>query len=130
MIIELLDKRRVDSSQLSIDWETYHVFLDNKEDVTRNVRQNDKVAIFPGFDRETDNLRAYNEKNGGTGPVEGLDESTVSIFVDQMLNDPLAAPLEALDNTTEKILTSKTGKVVVVIVGIGLLVWAVNKFTK
>lgn len=51
-----------------------------------------------------------------------LEDSTSSILIDQLITDPLAAPLEAADKATKQIFASTTGKVVVAVVIVGIVV--------
>ena len=53
------------------------------------------------------------------GPM--LPTSTASIFVSQVINDPLAAPLDALDKGVKQIFDSEGVKSIVVIAVVGLV---------
>ena len=44
-----------------------------------------------------------------------LDDSTASIFIDQLLTDPLAAPLDALDSAVKKVFDSNGIKTILLV---------------
>jgi hypothetical protein len=51
-----------------------------------------------------------------------LEESTSVILIDQLITDPLAAPLAAADAGIKQIFASTTGKVVTAVAIVGLIV--------
>lgn len=51
-----------------------------------------------------------------------LESSTTTILLDQLLTDPLAAPLDAADSGLKKVFASTTGKVVTAAVIVGVIV--------
>lgn len=105
MIIELTDGTTVDSSELSLDRKSYHVFFAGTEDVTDLMRQYDKVRVFSNFDRDRDNNRASDENRiaHGQAPVVVGSTSLWGNFATQIVTDPFSAPLEAADRLGNKI---------------------------
>lgn len=120
MTITLSDGRTEDVSAINFDTSNYHFYL-NSEDITALISRADKNANWPNFDPAVDNTRLYNEAKGGTGPVADLPTSTVGIFTDQLLTDPLAAPLSALDSGVREALQS-TGVRIILAVGVVALI--------
>lgn len=123
MTIELLDGRMVDSGDLSINRTTYRVTNDDTaEDVTALVKQSDKVKVFWNFDRQRDNERASDDAAAARGeaPVRVGSTSIFGNFVEQIVTDPLAAPLEAADRTiartTKSIFGTWSGRLIVIAV--------------
>lgn len=51
-----------------------------------------------------------------------LDDSTASIFIDQLLTDPLAAPLDALDKGINQIFNSEGVKTILTVVAVGAVI--------
>lgn len=132
MIVTLLDGRTADSSELTFNSETYHVYW-NGEDVTNNMRQYDKRQIWPDFDQSIDNERAYAEKyfrEHGTQPPPTGSSSTFVNFWQQIINDPLQAPLETLDATAAKLTSNTTIKTLLWIGGIAVALYAVSLLLK
>lgn len=126
MNITLLDGRSVDSDNLSFDGNTYRVFL-GYEDVTNEVRRSDKVALWD-IDQDRENNRVFAEnyaaKNGGQQPSPLGSTSTLGNFTQQILHDPLAAPLDLLNATVNKIFTAPgVIKVLVISAIIGGAYW-------
>lgn len=122
MNITLLDGQNVPVQEITFDTETYH-FTYNGDDITDNIRHTDKQAFFPQFDQATDNLRVYNERytaEHGHAPAPTGSTSTLGIFADQIINDPLGAPIETLNRTVDKI-TSASGVKTIALVGVGII---------
>jgi hypothetical protein len=95
-------------NQLSFDKETYlFTYGDAEIDVTNDIYSKDKQLLVPDFDLATENYRRASA-NGDYKPggIQPLDESTASIFVSQITTDPLAAPLETLNNTFDKLVAA------------------------
>jgi hypothetical protein len=124
------DGRTLSEDEFFFDPETYHFTLANDEDVTNLIRQADKIRMIPDFDQNEDlrRLSAERAARGGTSAVnsgaptpmgpasrEELDESTASIFVGQILHDPLAAPIQTLDSTVDQVFASSGVKKLVVV---------------
>lgn len=120
-MITLLDGRQVALSNISFDSDTYHfTLIDTGEDVTNLISRADKLANWPDFDPTIDNTRASNEASGGTGPVAPLNTSTASIFTNQILTDPLAAPISALNSAVAELSASSGIQKIGLILGLGL----------
>lgn len=125
--ITMLDGRRIDSDDLTFDRESMRFSLSGI-DVTNNIKQADKVANFPGFDRAKDNERAYVEayvKSRGQVPPSTGSTSTLGIFTKQITTEPLAAPLESLDKTVGQIARSSGVQTIIItaIIGYGLYLY-------
>jgi hypothetical protein len=113
-MITLLDGRQMTDDNFALDERNYHITLESTgEDVTNLVTRADKIALFPGFDIERESYRLSTEKPASGGgrtaterDLEPLDESTASIFVGQILHDPLAAPIQTLDATVDQVFAS------------------------
>jgi len=128
MTITLLDGTQVDTSNLTWNQSSYHVFWDSgaggQVDVTNTMTRAQKLATFPGFDNATDNLRVYNESKGGSGPSAPLPTNTASILVSQLYNDPFSAPINQAGQilgkageTAAKQITTNAGLDLVLILG-------------
>lgn len=132
MNVTLLDGRTVDSQDLTFHPENYHVYY-NGEDVTNNMRQSDKAAIWSDFSRATDNERSYAEKyvreNGHNPPPAGSSSTFVN-FWQQITTDPLAAPLETLDTTVSKLTGNSTIRWVLIIAAVGVGLYAISLAVK
>jgi hypothetical protein len=87
----------IDSNSLAFDRNTYEFFSDGRN-VTDLISRADKLALVSDFDVERENERITQRKRGG-GPLE---TSTTKILIGQLASDPLAAPIEALNNTANK----------------------------
>ncbi len=128
MRVTLLDGRSVDSTELVFHPENYHVYYAG-EDVTNNMRQSDKAAIWSDFDRAVDNERSYAEKyvreNGHAPPPAGSTSTFVN-FWQQITTDPLSAPLETLNATAAKLTGNTTIKWVLIIAAVGVGLYAVS----
>lgn len=109
-MITLSDGRQVSLGNIAFDTSTYHfTLIDTGEDVTNLISRADKNANWPDFDPTVDNTRASNEAAGGSGPVAPLDDSTASIFANQILTDPLAAPINSLKGELNSVVNDITG---------------------
>lgn len=126
MLVDLLDGRSIESSNLRLNEDNYSVsIVSTGEDVTNNLRQNDKAQIFAGFDRAKDNLRSYveqyrREHNGAT-PAPTGDTSLWGNFWTQITTEPLRAPLDALNTATDSIFENNTVRV---LTGVALIIAA------
>lgn len=87
----------------------YGEFAANK--VATAARTGDKPAI-------TDALATI--RNGGA-----LETSTTAIFIDQLITDPLAAPLDALDSGVSKLFESSGVKSLLTIAIVGILAFVI-----
>ena len=121
MTIALLDGRRIDVGAISFNESSYQFFF-RSENITNLIRRADKNNFFPEFDPNKDNARL------STGnPNSELSTSTLGFFTEQILTEPLNAPLDALDNGVKKIFDSPGIRTIliwaVVLIGIGLFVW-------
>jgi hypothetical protein len=122
MQITLLDGRAEDTANVFFDPSTYH-FSDatTGEDLTNLISRADKQNNWANFDPYTDNQRIYNEtRKGGTGPVADLPTNTGAIFADQILTNPLAAPLDALTAGVKQVFANEGFKTIAIIGVIGL----------
>ncbi len=126
MILATISGRHLESTAIELDPTTQH-FTYSSEDVTNDLFRSDK-ATFDGFDVTLDNERIYKEKyakehGGSSAPVVG-STSTLDIFANQILTDPLAAPIEAVDNAVAK-LTNSSGIKTLAIVGVLIIAAAI-----
>lgn len=139
MTINLLDGRTVESADINLDRSTYHVYH-GTEDITRNMRQNDKVAVFFNFDRERDNNRASDESRLAQG-LPTINPGSTSVlynFASQIVTDPLSAPLDYADQKiTGRLAASSTVRIVVVLALFGAVAYfwpvikpIIKRFTK
>jgi hypothetical protein len=123
-MITLINGRNVDEAVIAFDANTYHFTLRNTgEDVTNEIRRADKLALVSGFDIARDNNRLYAEKKGGVASgkdLEPLETNTFKIFGQQILNDPLAAPLETVDKGVKQIFASSGIQTLLVVAGLGI----------
>lgn len=116
-------------NKISFDYETYlFTYGDTDIDITNDIYARDKWQLVPDFDMAKENFRRASAngdyKPGGSQP---LDESTASNFVTQITTDPLAAPLESLNNTFDKIVAAPGARKLVLLGFIGLAVYFVLK---
>lgn len=123
-LITLLDNRTVDTDNVSFNRDIYHFRLnDTGEDITAKIRRRDKENNWTGFDATKDNERLYVEnyvlEHGVLPPTVG-STSTWAVLANQLLTDPLGAPLEAADAAWEQVVSS-TGVKGLLLVGGGLL---------
>jgi hypothetical protein len=108
----LLDNRTVSDDQIAFNHETYHFTIAaTGEDITDEIRRNDKLRLIPDFDVDKDNYRLSDELgNGKTSGVKfgtaPLQDNTAAIFAEQILTDPLAAPLESANKFANKLFKS------------------------
>lgn len=128
MIISGISGREYDSEYLTLNPVSYHVTVNGGEDVTNDIRRADKIALFPGFDVETENRRLSNERAGGYGPVGELSESTGGALLEQLATDPLGAPLDALNKGINQIFTAPgVVKLAIILAAVGVGIWFVRK---
>lgn len=123
-MITLLDGRQVDPANIVFDPNSYHFTL-NSEDVTALISRADKIANWPDFDPTVDNTRLSNQaQNGVNLPQPDLNTDTALIFANQILTDPLAAPLQSLRNEINSVFATTSGKVLIIggLIIIGLLI--------
>jgi len=127
--ITLLDGRVIDADAIVFDPSDYSFSVwyadgNGKENITTLIRRADKFR-FAGFDGDFYNnllyVQAYQRRHNGALPPELDLDSTWTNFVQQILTDPLAAPLETLDNFVDQIFSSK-GVLIIVGVSAGLLI--------
>jgi hypothetical protein len=135
MIIRMLDGREIDESELVFDPSTYKVTSAvNGENLTNNIRQSDKARVIPDFDKATDNERAYAEKwfrGHGTQPPPPGSTSTMKIFLQQILTEPLQAPLESLNSQIEQATAKNpTVKILVGLAIAALVIYGLSTLTK
>lgn len=103
--------------EITFDEGTYHFYATGL-DITNNLRRADKLRLVPDFDIERENYRLSAESGAGAQyGDEPLNESTIKEFGKQIVNDPLSAPLEALDKGVTQIFSS-SGVRTLLIVGI------------
>jgi hypothetical protein len=123
MTITLLDGRTANTDQIAFDPVTYHFTL-NSEDVTALISRADKQNNWPNFDPAVDNTRLSNQNQNGVNlPEPDLPTNTGGILVNQLLTDPLAAPLDSIKSEFNKVFATTTGKVIIIggVVVLGLL---------
>lgn len=128
--ITLIDGRTVSRDNIRFEPSSQRFYLEvpglTSEDITSDVYRADKNT-FSGFDVELDNIRLSNERATGvinTGEIPGpLNDSTASIFLQQITTDPLAAPLETLDNTAKQIFGSFGIQTILIVAAIALFFW-------
>ncbi len=139
-MVALINGGVVDENSLIFSEKSYNVFdAFTGENLTNEIRQSDKVRLFPGFDRARDNERSFVEnyvKKNGKLPLPTGSTSIAVNFWQQITTDPLQAPIavalgqgasgEGLGAGT----TSKAIKTVVIIAGIALGLYALSTFTK
>lgn len=125
--ITLLDGRSVQVSNIFFNPDNYHFTLSpTGEDITNKIRRSDKLSNWNNFDPETDNIRL----STGNSNTEPLNESTTSIFVDQITSDPLSAPLETLNNVIDKVIAAPAIKKLAIGAAIGLGIYLIIKISK
>ena len=126
-MLTLISGRQIDIAGLHLDRSSYRVYYGG-EDITNDMRQADKVRIFPGFDRSKDNERAYSDRyaqeHGGNRPAPTGSTSVLVNFARQIVTDPLAAPLDYADEkVTGRLLGSSTVRIAVTLALIGAVVY-------
>lgn len=112
----------ISSGGLMFDPETYHFWL-GQTDVTQSISRADKLRLVDDFDVKQENFRISSEKGHYTpGGIKPLEESTATVFGEQILTDPLAAPGEALSNTINRAIANPAFKkgAIILLVGVGL----------
>ena len=125
--ITMMDGRTVDSGDIRFDQDS-HTFSINGVDVTSRIKQSDKAANFSGFDRATDNERAYRmaqlRKTGMMPPPTG-ETSTTKNFFSLVTTDPLGAPIEYASKKADQITKSSGIQTLIIagIVGYGLILY-------
>lgn len=135
MTITLLDGTQVDTGNVSFNPVTYDFTLNSDgEDLTNLITVSDKRANWPNFDITAWNNMVYNQiyaqQNEGAAPPPVGSTSTLVNFTDQILTDPLAAPLSALNTGLGQIF-STSGVWVLIALGIGgLLIFNSLKSSK
>jgi len=121
MQITLLDGRTEDTANIYFDPATYH-FSDSAtgEDLTNQITRADKQNNWPNFDPYVENQRIYNEtRQGGVGPLPDKETNTGVILADQLLTNPLAAPLDALTAGVKQVFASEGVKTLLIVAVIG-----------
>ncbi len=109
---------------LSFNRGTYHFYYGN-EDITNLISPTQKRALVADFDNETENYRVSAEQGaGGKYGNQPLDDSTGSVFVDQVIEDPFAAPIESASNQINAVLKEPAFRMlgIILLVGVGLYV--------
>lgn len=103
MNVTLISGRVVTSQAITFDPSTYKFTLNGEEDITNDLRRSDKFALVDGFDSQQDNFRLSRERQAEEGNSHTYDErySTTGVLKDQILNDPLGAPVEAVTRGAE-----------------------------
>lgn len=128
MNIEGISGRQYDSEFLTLNDATYHITAAGGVDVTNDIRRADKLALWPSFDVDKENRRLSNERNGGYGPAGKLEDSTTVILGGQLLNDPLAAPLDTLNKAINQVFTAPgVLKALVIVAAVGVGVYLVKR---
>lgn len=112
--------------QIDFDPDTYHFTYGTAQtDISNDIVAKDKYALVPDFDKAKENFRRANENGDYKGGVKALPESTAGIFVDQLINDPLAAPLDSLSNEVSRVVNNKGVKVLATVGIVGLVLYLV-----
>lgn len=115
--------------QISFDSDTYHfTYGDAEADITSDITRADKLLLVPDFDVTKENYRLSNEKRtglGAPGSLEPLETSTAKIFVDQVTTDPLAAPLDTLNKTFDKLIAAPGVRKLALVGLLGLTIYFV-----
>ena len=100
MIISLLDGTLVDSTDINLAPDNIHFNqISSGEDITFLMKVADKKS-FPLFDLTKSNSQIYAKTP--PAPTDG----TFSIMADQLLTNPLGAPVEALNKGVSQIFDS------------------------
>lgn len=128
MKFKLLDGRTVDAEAISFDSDTYHFFF-GTEDVTENILPKFKYNLVPNFDGALENIRYSRERGVGTGPGSAgpLPTDTGEIFVDQIINEPFDAPIQALGNTVNRALATPGIRAFLIIGAVGVVAYLALK---
>lgn len=106
MNVALLSGRVVNSQAIDFDPSSYRFTLNGSEDITNDLCRADKFALVDDFDASQDNIRLSNERQARNGTQKAYDPrtSTTEVLADQLLNDPLGAPVEAVQSGAETFL--------------------------
>lgn len=131
-MITLLDGRSVDPDKIVYD-ETRLSFVLMGETITNLIRRADKVSIW-NIDVDRENARIYAESyardHDGALPKD-LNTNTADIFFQQIVEDPLAAPLGALNRAVDRFIAAPAITKILIIggiaIGVTLLVKAVKE---
>jgi len=107
-VITLLTGETVDPAEVYFNPGNYS-FVYRGKDITQLIRNADK-RTFEGFDNEFYNnllyVQKYQREHGGALPATVGSDSVWYNFVQQILTDPLQAPLESLDSTVKELFSS------------------------
>lgn len=118
MKITLTDGRSVWVSNISLLENRFYYF---GEDITGLIRRADKNSYFPEFNPVAENFTsAVHSTNQSATP---LSTNTAGFFAEQIIDDPLDAPLESLANQTKKIFGNIGVQIFLGIGLIALFVW-------
>jgi hypothetical protein len=126
--ITLLDGRVIDLDSIEFDsrdysFRVYYADGSGTENITTLVRNVDKRR-FADFDNDFYNqllyVQNYRRTHGGANPPQVGSDSFWANFVEQM-KDPLAAPLESLDNVVSDLLASTGVQTILLVGGVALI---------
>jgi len=131
MMIQLLDGRQVDKSSVFFDDSNYSFKLGGTgEDITRLIRAIDKQT-FAGFDQTVYNeivyVQHYQATHSGALPAGVGSTSTWGNFVNQLVTDPLAAPLQTFDSAVNQIFSSTGVKSLLILAAVAAGIFIVFK---
>jgi hypothetical protein len=119
-MITLINGRNVEETDLVFNEKTYHFTQRSTgADVTNEIRRADKLALVRGFDVGRENNRLSSEKSGAPD-LEPRETNVFKIFGQQILDDPLDAPLETLDAGVNKVLKSSGIQTILVVAALGI----------
>lgn len=124
MTITLLNGQVIDSSNVRLEADKIHFTqIDNGADITRQLKYADKLQ-WPDFDWQKSDIELY-----ATHPATVLDTSTADAFFNQIANDPLKAPIDALNKGVSEIFNASGTKTIIVagLVIVGLILLIKNK---
>lgn len=116
-------------NQISFDPETYlFTYGDAEKDITNDIFSKDKQLLVPDFDLATENYRRASA-NGDYKPggMQPLEENTAVILADQLISDPLAAPLDALSSGFDKVIANAGFRKLALLGFLGLAIYFVIK---
>lgn len=127
--MKLIDGRQIDDSDVTFDSSSYHFFIPaTAEDITNVIYRRDKLRLVPDFDITKENYRLSAEiGHGAKFGDEPLDESTTNALTDQLIHDPLGAPLAALDSGVKQLFSGSGIRTLLLIGGAVLVVVLVIK---
>ena len=135
MNITLLDSRVIDIAAINFDPSDYSFTVwyadgNGKENITTLIRRADKLR-FADFDGDFYNnllyVQKYQREHNGQLPPDVGSTSIWANFVEQILTDPLAAPLATLDNLVDQIFSSTGVKTILIVAGGLLILYIVAK---